>query len=252
MMSNRILIVDDEEAIRYTFKEFLTEAGFQVDTAESLIESAAMVGNVDYDAIFLDILLGRDNGLRLLKVMHEQSPNCPVIIVTGSPEIRTAADAVRHGAFDYLVKPISQEELLRHAQRAVDYKALLDQKEQYQKRLSAVFQGVKEGILVFDIETKLIDMNFAAKQMLNCDDTAIGHDLNSLIQKTGNNTLKAIKALVESRFDGELFKIKIPSMSGESVVLSVNMSSLSSAKGQDADLVLVLRDESITSSELPS
>jgi two-component system response regulator HydG len=249
-MLNRVLIVDDEESISYTFKEFLSEAGFQVDTADSLIESAAMVGDVDYDAIFLDILLGRDNGLKLLEVMHEQSPNCPIIMVTGSPEISTAAEAVRHGAFDYLVKPIYQEELVRHAQRAVAYKTLLDQKEQYQKRLSAVFQGVREGILVFDIDTQLIDMNFAAKQMLSCDDTAIGQNLDALIQKTGNDTLKAIKELVESRFDGELFNYKIPSTCGEGVVLSVNMSSLSSGKGQDADLVLVLRDESVTSLEL--
>ena len=134
-MSNRILVVDDEESIRYTFSELLTDAGFQVDTAESLIEAAAKVGEIDYDAIFLDILLGRASGLNLLRVMHEQSPNCPITMVTGSPELKTAAEAVRHGAFDYLVNPLTQEDLVRQARRAIAYKIAIDEKEQYQELL---------------------------------------------------------------------------------------------------------------------
>lgn len=249
-MSCRILVVDDEEAIRYTFREFLTDAGFQVDTAESLTEAAAMVGDTDYDAIFLDILLGRENGLNLLKVMREQSPNCPVTMVTGSPEIKTAAEAVRHGAFDYLVKPLTQDELVRQAHRAVAYKSAIDQKERYQERLRAVFEGVREGLLVFTAELRLIEMNYSAMQMLHCDTTCLGQELDKLAHKDGNSILMAVQGLIESRFEGELYMLQIPSATGKDICISINISPLTTAKGQDADLVVVLRDESQPVTEL--
>ncbi len=251
-MSNRILVVDDEESIRFTFRELLTDAGFQVDTAESLIEAAAKVGETDYDAIFLDILLGRDSGLNLLRVMHEQSPNCPITMVTGSPEIKTAAEAVRHGAFDYLVKPLTHEDLVRQAQRAVNYKAAIDQKERYQERLRAVFEGVREGLLVFTADLKLVEMNYAAMQMLGRDESCLGQELEALAQDGGSNLLKALQGLIESRFGGELYRLQIPSATGEDVFISINISPLTTAKGQEADLVVVLRDESQPVKELAS
>ena len=77
-----------------------------------------------YDAVFLDILLGRDSGMRVLQACREQQPNTPVVMVTGAPDIKTAAEAVRLGAFDYITKPVHQDELLRQAKLAVESQGL--------------------------------------------------------------------------------------------------------------------------------
>ena len=114
-MSSRILVVDDEESIRFTFNAFLSDAGYSVELAESLEEALERIELEAFDAIFLDILLGRDSGIKVLQASREIHPNVPVIMATGAPEISTAAEAVRLGAFDYITKPIHQEVLLRHA-----------------------------------------------------------------------------------------------------------------------------------------
>jgi PAS domain S-box-containing protein len=245
-MSHRILVVDDEESIRFTFSEFLTDAGYVVDTAEDFEEAIACFEANAYDAIFLDILLGRESGIDVLKAARELDPNCPVTMVTGAPDIKTAAAAVRLGAFDYLTKPIGQDDLLRQAERAVAYKTAIDQKERYQKRMAAVFQGVKEGILVFDATLKLIDINFSAQEMLNCSEEVLDKELNTLISETNNKTLKALQELIESRVEGELYKLQVDTPDGRKSELSVSLSPLTSAKGMDADLVLVLRDETVS------
>ena len=96
-MSYRILVVDDEESIRFTFSAFLCDAGYSVETAESLEEALDKIASQLFDAIFLDILLGRDSGIVALKASRESLPNTPVIMATGAPDVNTAAEAVRLG-----------------------------------------------------------------------------------------------------------------------------------------------------------
>ena len=151
-MSFKILVVDDEESLRFTFHAFLSDEGYSVDTAQNLDEALKHVAQNTYDAVFLDILLGRESGMKVLQACRESQPNTPVIMVTGAPEIQTAAEAVRLGAFDYITKPLHQDELIRQAKLAVEHKVLVDQQEMYQLRMAAVFQSVFEGIMIFDEE----------------------------------------------------------------------------------------------------
>ena len=128
-MSYRILVVDDEESIRFTFSAFLRDAGYVVETAESLEEALDKIASQRFDAIFLDILLGRDSGIVALKASRESLPNPPVIMATGAPDINTATEAVRLGAFDYITKPVHQDELLRQAKLAEEHKLQVDKQE---------------------------------------------------------------------------------------------------------------------------
>ena len=156
-ITNRLLVVDDEESIRFTFSEFLKGGGYLVDTADSFIAATALMADNDYDVVFLDIVLGRDSGMNLLRVLSEQNPNCQVVMVTGSPEIVTAAESVRLHAFDYLVKPVTQDQLLRIAKLAAERKQMIDAQEKFRLRMTAIFDGVREGILVFDEATSSLD-----------------------------------------------------------------------------------------------
>jgi DNA-binding NtrC family response regulator len=122
MASEQILIIDDEESIRFTFAAFLEDAGYEVDTADSSRTAQKMLESKFYDLVFLDILLGRDSGLDLLRQINERPVFCPVVMITGSPEIETAAEAVRCGAFDYIPKPILQPTLMRVTEMALRHK----------------------------------------------------------------------------------------------------------------------------------
>jgi len=242
-MSCRILVVDDEESIRFTFSKFLEYEAYQVDAAESLIEAAARVGDVDYDVIFLDILLGRDSGIDLLRVLSEQNPNCQVVMMTGSPEIKTATESVRLNAFDYLVKPIQRDELLRTAKLALDRKTLVDQQETWCHRMTAVFEGIQEGVLIFDEDMVLVDVSASALQMIGCDHEIIGMSLERLSESYGGQMMTNIKEIVSERCMGEIYHMQMVNLAGKTLTVSLTMSPLSSQSGRETGVVLVLRDE---------
>ena len=101
-MTSHILVIDDEESLRFTLKTFLQDEGYMVSTAASFPEAEELLKQSAFDLIFLDIQLGRHSGLDLLKIVREKFANCPVVMITGAPDVATAAEAVRHGAFDYI------------------------------------------------------------------------------------------------------------------------------------------------------
>jgi len=241
-MSSRILVVDDEESIRFTFNAFLSDAGYSVELAESLEEALERIELEAFDAIFLDILLGRDSGIKVLQASREIHPNVPVIMATGAPEISTAAEAVRLGAFDYITKPIHQEVLLRHAKLAVEHKELLDQQEAYQLRMAAVFQSVREGIMVFDEDMKLLEINTSASNMLACETSLLG--LTPLEISDYCPTLKMLQETIEERCEGEIFRLETSDGKGLPLVFGLTMAPLTGCGERELGTVLVLRDES--------
>ena len=242
-MSYKILVVDDEESIRFTFNAFLDDEGYAVDTAENLEEALGKVAASSYDAVFLDILLGRDSGMKVLQFCRENQPNTPVIMVTGAPEIKTAAEAVRLGAFDYITKPVHQDELLRQARLAIEHKILIDQHESYQLRTAAVFQSIREGIMIFDEEMKLLEINSAAAKILGCDAGLTG--LSPAELSGSCPPFKLLQETIEQRCEGELFRRETTNGAGQPLVLGLTMAPLTGQGQRELGTVLVLRDEAL-------
>ncbi len=242
-MSYKILVVDDEESIRFTFHAFLNDEGYTVDTVDNLEEALAKVAASAYDAVFLDILLGRDSGMKVLQFCRENQPNTPVLMVTGAPEIKTAAEAVRLGAFDYITKPVHQDELLRQARLAIDHKTLVDQQESYQLRMAAVFQSVSEGIMIFDEEMKLLEINSAAAKILDCDVNLTG--LNPAELSGSCPPLKLLQETIEQRCEGEIFRLETTNGAGQPLTLGLTMAPLTGLGLRELGTVLVWRDETL-------
>jgi len=111
-MSKKILIADDEESIRFTFKEFLTDAGYEVSTVDTLRSCMQQLERQKYDLLYLDINLGKDNGLNAIKEIKSKQPACKVVMITGAFNSRAIVTARLNGASDYLAKPIRHESLL--------------------------------------------------------------------------------------------------------------------------------------------
>jgi len=125
---SRILIVDDEKGIRVTLGEFLSDAGHEVGLAEDAETATEMLGAGDFDVVVTDIIMPRITGVKLLKVVKEASPHVQVILMTGEPNVETASEAVRAGAFDYLAKPIDIDRLLKVVANAARIKSLDDER----------------------------------------------------------------------------------------------------------------------------
>jgi len=115
----RILVVDDEESIRYTFDSFLSDEGHEVLAARDYDEALKHISATDVDMVFSDVVLGGKTGIDVLSEIRTRGLTCPVVMITGFPDIETEAQAMRLGAFDYVPKPVVQERILHLTEMAL-------------------------------------------------------------------------------------------------------------------------------------
>ena len=111
--SARILVIDDEEAIRKTLSAILTDAGYVVDTAENGKQAIDKVKASFYNLALIDIRLPDIEGTKLLTALDETTPKMRKVILTGYPALENAVKAINKGVDYYLIKPINPDELLR-------------------------------------------------------------------------------------------------------------------------------------------
>lgn len=152
-MNDRILIIEDDEPLASTFRRFLMGAGYAVDVAGDYADGKELLARSSYAALFVDInLRGKLTGIDLLKEIRAIDRDIPVVIITGFPEVATAAEAVRNAAFDYLCKPIEKEQLLRVAKAAMQRKADNDEQKRQRENLEAVFRNVRDTLMTADLD----------------------------------------------------------------------------------------------------
>ncbi|HEV2064660.1 MAG TPA: sigma-54 dependent transcriptional regulator [Thermoanaerobaculia bacterium] len=125
MKKRRILVIDDEKAIRETLSEVLTDEGYAVTTAASGEEGLRRFLDERWDLILLDVWLKDRDGLSLLEAAEGRVRDVPVVMISGHANVETAVRAVRLGAYDFLEKPLALERVLLTAQKAIERRDLL-------------------------------------------------------------------------------------------------------------------------------
>jgi two-component system, NtrC family, response regulator HydG len=118
-----ILVIDDEESIRFTFSYLLEDQGYAVDVAASPDEALGYLKAKHYDLIFLDLLLGTHSGIATLKEIRNGHPDTPVIMVTGAPDSESVSQAISMGAFAYMPKPVRLDTLTAITEKALKLSA---------------------------------------------------------------------------------------------------------------------------------
>ena len=106
---SHVLIVDDEPAICWAFRECLTDEGFSVDVAGTGELAMTMADRRAPDVIVMDVRLPGIDGLQAMRQFRQRSMSVPIIIMTAFGSLKTAVNAIDGGAFDYLTKPIDLE-----------------------------------------------------------------------------------------------------------------------------------------------
>lgn len=126
----KILIIDDERAIRRALREILEFEDFQVDEAENGAEGLEKAKNTLYDIIFCDIKMPQMDGLEVLDALISQKIDTPVIMISGHGNIETAVDAIKKGAFDFIEKPLDLNRILVTIRNAKDRVVLVEETKQ--------------------------------------------------------------------------------------------------------------------------
>ena len=132
----KILIVDDEAAIRRTLREILQFEKYDVDEAADGLEGLVKVKQKSYDVILLDIKMPKMDGMEALERIQELSPDTPVIMISGHGTIETAVEAVKKGAFDFLSKPPDLNRLLITVRNALDKSSLIGETKTLKRAVS--------------------------------------------------------------------------------------------------------------------
>ncbi len=128
-----ILVVDDEPNYLIILSELLRDEGFEVFTAPNGEEGLAIVQEVDLDLVITDMQMPGMNGLELLDKIKEQNTHLPVIMITAFAEVEKAVAAMQAGAYNYLSKPFSNDELLINVNKAVHHYSLIQENSRLRK-----------------------------------------------------------------------------------------------------------------------
>jgi two-component system nitrogen regulation response regulator GlnG len=121
-----LLVIDDEQSIRYSLRKVFDKDKGEVITAATAAEGMALVGQRQPDVIVLDLQLPDRNGLEVFQEIHAANPKRPVIFITAHGTTETAIEAMKSGAFDYLVKPLDLERLSQILDRAIEASRLMN------------------------------------------------------------------------------------------------------------------------------
>ncbi|TYR95933.1 response regulator, partial [Citrobacter freundii] len=136
----RILIVDDEDNVRRMLATAFSLQGHETHCASDGKAALSLFSEMQPDVVLMDIRMPEMDGIDALKVMRTQQPRIPVILMTAYAEVETAVEALRSGAFDYVIKPFDLDELSMVIQRALQLQEMKQEIRNLHKALSTSWQ----------------------------------------------------------------------------------------------------------------
>jgi len=131
----QVLIVDDEEAIREVVATLLETQGYSCSSVANGREAVERLKKSSLDLVLSDMLMPEMDGLQLLSWLHSHDPEIPIIMVTAMHDVSTALEAIRRGAYDYILKPFEKDQLFLSVRRALEHRRLLLENRHYQRNL---------------------------------------------------------------------------------------------------------------------
>lgn len=141
----KILIIDDERGIRNTLRDVLADEGYEVEVAENGKQGLEMAQAKSYDLIYSDIKMPEMDGLEVLSKISEfrtqnsdsfESIECPIVMISGHGDIETAVQALKMGAYDFLLKPLDLNRILITTKNALETKNLKQETKQLRKKVA--------------------------------------------------------------------------------------------------------------------
>lgn len=162
----RILVIDDEERIRDACSMVLEEEGYVVATADNGELGLKMIEEKHYDVILLDLMMPNLSGLEVLPQLKEQHPDTAVIVITGYATVEHSIEAMKKGAFDFIPKPFSPDQLRTIVAKSIKYIQALQDIQDSKSRLRVMVNRLLDGVMTIDVNRKVVLANPAFLNMV--------------------------------------------------------------------------------------
>ena len=153
-MKSKILIIEDEAAIRRVLKNILTEENknYVVEEAEDGLEGMEKIKSTAYDLVLCDIKMPKMDGMEVLKATMKIKPETNVVMISGHGDLETAVECMKIGAFDYISKPPDLNRLLNTVRIALDQKKLVSENKRLKKKVSKKYEMIGESPQISEIK----------------------------------------------------------------------------------------------------
>ncbi|MDD2195809.1 MAG: sigma-54 dependent transcriptional regulator [Bacteroidales bacterium] len=152
----KILVIDDERAIRNSLKEILEYEKHEVELAEDGPTGIEMASENSFDVVLCDIKMPRMDGLEVLENLQDRNPELPVIMISGHGNIDTAVEAIKKGAFDFIEKPLDLNRILITIRNATDKNTLIKETKILKKKVSKTYDIIGESQAIVKVK-EMID-----------------------------------------------------------------------------------------------
>ena len=224
----KILIVEDERGLRLGTQKLLSRKGYIVETAENGNEGITKSHESDFDLALIDLKMPDIDGLEVLREIKTTKPTTVCFIVTAYASYETAIEATRLGAFNYILKPFTPEDLLHQIEKGYTQRKLLLEAEELRNereknllaiaheksRLNTIIESISSGVLLINKEGKVVYFNRACLNKLQFEKITIEeyildklpHQITELVEKlfSENSTVKSYTTEVEILPEGKL------------------------------------------------
>jgi len=252
----KILVVDDERGLREGCRRILESEGYSVELAEDGQQGLELLQKNSYDLMLVDLMMPVMGGLQLMDEIKKLNIDIIMIVITGFATIETAVDAMKHGAYDYVPKPFSPDQLLAVVNRGLERQRLRRQAQQLmaerdrrlleivneKSRLHTIVNSMADGVLVINRDQQLVLWNPTAIKMLNLPgNPEHGKNINQIIPQ--HNLIEVIEKAIHpgaSKYTtiSEEIELKEP----EPHTLMANVSVVRDEVGEMLGVVSILRD----------
>ncbi|MGB1349202.1 MAG: sigma-54-dependent transcriptional regulator [Flavobacteriaceae bacterium] len=152
---SKILIIEDEEAIRRVLTKILKEenSSYDIFDASDGLLAIEFIKNQDFDLILCDIKMPKMDGLEVLEATKKIKPDIPIVMISGHGDLETAVETMRHGAYDYISKPPDLNRLLNTVRNALDRKKLIKENKILKQRVDKKYEMIGHSDQIQDVKS---------------------------------------------------------------------------------------------------
>ena len=206
----KILIIDDERAIRNSMKELLVDDGYDVDLAENGVQGCQMVDKEKYDVIFCDIKMPEMDGLEVLDRLVAMGVESAIVMISGHGDINTAVDCIKKGAFDFIEKPLDLNRILITIKNASEKVHLVKETKTLKKKVYGQ-EMIGESEPILQIKEMIEKVAPTDARVLIVGSNGTGKELvaRNLHQKSRRSTMPYVEvncaAIPSELIESELF-----------------------------------------------
>lgn len=164
-----VLVIEDDEDTRANLRELLELDGYRVSCVDSFTHARNVDGWAHIDAVILDRRLPDGDAGELLPELLRFNPNCPVVVVTGYPDVDGAIEALRQGAYDYILKPISPDALRASLRRIAERRRTIAELMHQRDFAESLIETAQAIVLVLDTQGKIVRFNTFMSELTGLD-----------------------------------------------------------------------------------